>query len=96
MPYGASDILAMMRGPLGCDVISDTESVRGFLDEEDVLTADTTGEQILVRQTVVRIGLGSLELSVGDDLTADGTDYTVRDLQRESDGAILKVLVARA
>lgn len=93
--FGTAHILAALSGPGGSEVLHDTGTFRGFLDEEDVVQADVTGENLLIRQTVLRVLTGSPAVERGDIVTVEGTDYKVRDSRREADGAMTTIVLAR-
>lgn len=96
MPYyGSADIIAMLKGPLGLDVTIGGTATRGFLDEEDVVNPDVTGEPRKVRQMTLTILSGSAEATMGETVIIDGISYVARDTLLQADGALTTIVVAR-
>lgn len=72
--------------------------VPGWLNEEDVLERDGSGELVTVRRTVVRIATSAVpeDGQDFDTVRIGAVEYSVRDQAREDDGALTRLVLAKA
>lgn len=90
-------IEAMIRGSGGVPVVAGAVTTWGHLDTVDELVLDQDGAAMSGTRLVLKVATGILPpLRNRAVLTVDGTSYQVREHAREGDGALTRVLLAKA
>ncbi len=96
--FGA-DLDAMVADPLiGVDVTYGTQTVRGTIEDQDVVESLEPGMTIVQREQTLLIRTGALrDLEVDKPITVDGRTYAIRERKREPpDGALTRITLADA
>lgn len=89
------DLAAAFAGPDSVTVEGDGERTGGFLNDEDLVEEDETGQHVYPAGTVCFIRNGSLAtLTEHGRLTIDGVEYRV-DKALKQDGVFQRLIVVK-
>ncbi len=91
-----ADLDAMFADVLGVDVVIGGTSGRGMLDEASSIELAESGLQVQGRVTTLLVRTDAFpRLQHGGAATVGGVAYTTREWQREDDGLLTRIQLAR-